>query len=776
MRETVREPRHPSAAGSPGDGGEPERMKLGEVVTVLRRHAALVIGTVVLAMTVAGIAVYSAGPVYRAVAVIRLSDTRRALTGGVVDDPARAADGRLADPLVSQSELLTSRTLARRVVDSMAVLRLGVRGFPARLLADVTLPPTAPPDSLRLEFMPDSFAVSGPATEQRAAYGTPVTVGMLRFTIAERPKSDEGQLAVLSGEAAVNRLIANLRVKRRLGTDIVDVAYSASDPQVAQRVVNRTVDVFQNTSAEAAQGQSRRRREFLEEQLKVSDSVLADAREALTAFYRRAGYGAREGMVREQIGMAGLELDRQQLQAERRNLQDLVNGLRDGDAAASRRTLRAALTTGAVAASPEVTQLSRQLFEYEASRDSLVSRSTAHPDLPRVNQLIAATEDKLHRAVQAALHSATAALDGRISAMTDMRARQQHMAATESEEARLSERVENARKVVDALRIEYQHARIAEAVTIGHVEVVDHAALPASPAGLGLGQTLVLGMLVGLLLGAGGAFVAEHLGRSIGRRVQVDQLGVGVLGVVPRVNGGKRSEEIVEAFRGIRLSLLNAYGTARPVTVAVTSPGAGDGKSLVSTNLALAFAYANHRTLLIDADLRRGALHRVLTRRREPGLTDVLVGEADLEAAVQQTAYGALDFLASGSRRADAPELMGSGRMAEVLATLRSRYAVIVVDTPPLGAGVDALVLATMAGSVILVLRLGRTDRQLTEAKLDVLRGLPPRVLGAVLNDVREGSEYHAYRYYMDGYALDTEPLFQPVISGRERRDAGVTG
>ncbi|MGH7607165.1 MAG: polysaccharide biosynthesis tyrosine autokinase, partial [Gemmatimonadales bacterium] len=602
---------------------------------------------------------------------------------------------------------------------------------------------------------------------------TPVDVGGVRFSILQRPETDEGEMSVLNREAAISRLIANLRVKRRLGTDIVDVAYSAPDPHLAQRVVNRTVDVFQTTSAEAAQGQSRRRREFLEEQLKISDSVLAAAREALSAFYQRAGYGAREGMIREQIGLAGMELERQELQAERRTFDDLLAGLRDP--AASSKMLRAALSTPAVAASPEVTQLSRQLFEYETSRDSLASRSTSHPDLPRVNQLIAAAEEKLHRAVQAALQSSIASLDGRIAAMNDLRTRQRHMSARGSEEARLTERVENARKIVDALRIEYQHARIAEAVTVGHVEIVDHAALPATPAGLGLGEMLALGLLAGLLLGSGGAFVAEQVGRSIARRVQVEQLGIGVLGVVPRCNGVQGPEAAVEAFRAIRLNLLNAYGSAGPVTVAVTSPGPGDGKSFVSSNLAVAFAYAHHRTLLIDADLRRGGLHRVLTRRRQPGLTDLLVGGASIEGVVQQTAYPSLDFLASGSRRSDAPELMGSGRMAELLSTLRSRYAVIVVDTPPLGAGVDALILATMAGSALMVLRLGKTDRELTEAKLDVLRGLPPRVLGAVLNDVREGSEYHAYSYYLDGYDLTTEPLFRPVVAGHKEAGPAVT-
>src|SRR5207245_6289179 len=123
-----------------------------------------------------------------------------------------------------------------------------------------------------------------------------------------------------------------------------------------------------------------------------------------------------------------------QLDAERRTYQGLLTSLRDSTT--SHRALQTALSTPGVAASPAVAQLSVQLFQYENTRDSLASRSASHPDLPRLSLLIAATEAKLVRAVQAGVQSAIASLDGRISAMNDMRARQAGMSATAAEEAR----------------------------------------------------------------------------------------------------------------------------------------------------------------------------------------------------------------------------------------------------------------------------------------------------------------------------------------------------
>jgi tyrosine-protein kinase Etk/Wzc len=662
----------------------------------------------------------------------------------------------------------------------MPALRMvTTRDLPLSFLGEVAVPAAAGPVSLQIAFGQDSFVVRGTSGQWSAPYGSAVESHGIRFAVLHRPDAATARLRLLSREAAISGLLARLRVKPRLNTDIVDVTYSAPDPYVAQHVLNRVVDIFKSASAEDAQQQSIRRREFLESQLKVNDSLLADARQAVTAFRQRAGaYGSRDALAREQVGLAGVELQRQQLEAERRTDESLLAALRDRDSSVSRRALQTALATPGVSASPSVTQLSTQLYQYERARDSLASRSTSHPDLPRLNQLIGSTEADLLHAVQGGVQSAIASLEGRITAMNDLRARQQQLSTTEEEEARLTERVDNAQKVADELRVEYQKAKIAEAVTVGQVEIVDHAALPAEPAGIGLPEQIALGLLVGLILGSAGAFLAERLGSTIAQRVQVERLGMSVIGVITHLdrdakgNGAKSPDAVVEAFRGLRLSLVNEYGALAPapgpIVVAVTSPGSGDGKSFVSSNLALAFSYAKQRTLLVDADLRRGALHRVLKLRRQPGLTDFLAGDIGRAAVVQTTSHPCLDFIASGTRRRDAPELLGSAAMAELVNGLRSTYDVIIVDTAPLGAGVDALALAKLAGNLLMVLRLGRTDRELAEAKLEILRRLPLRLLGAVLNDVRDESEYRAYAYYMDGYALTNEPLFRPLGGGTQ--------
>src|SRR2546430_6499143 len=304
------EPSDRPAASSFHGGREPEvsvrTVRLEELLAILRRHARLVVGVVAATVAAAGVVAYVTGPAYRAVAVIRMSDPRRALTGGVVLDPARA-DERFSDPLLSQAELLTSRAVAGAVVDSMPALRLvATRNLPLSFLGEVAVPAAAGPVSLQIAFGQDSFIVRGTSGRWSAPYGSAVDCRGIRFAVLHLPDASTARLRVLSREAAITRLLARLRVKPRLNTDIVDVTYSAPDPYVAQHVLNQVVDIFKSASAEDAQQQSTRRREFLESQLKVNDSLLADARQAVTAFRQRAGtYGSREALAREQAGLAG---------------------------------------------------------------------------------------------------------------------------------------------------------------------------------------------------------------------------------------------------------------------------------------------------------------------------------------------------------------------------------------------------------------------------------------------------------------------------------------
>jgi succinoglycan biosynthesis transport protein ExoP len=226
---------------------------------------------------------------------------------------------------------------------------------------------------------------------------------------------------------------------------------------------------------------------------------------------------------------------------------------------------------------------------------------------------------------------------------------------------------------------------------------------------------------------------------------------------------------VTEAMRGLRMNLLHAHGTAGPIIVTVGSADAGAGKTFVASNLALSFAEAGFRTLLIDADTRRGRLHRVMNMQRRPGLTDHLRGQAAESEIVQHTGSESLYFVGAGTRTETAPELLDSAAMSDFVRNLRTgpQRTAIIFDSPPLAAGIDAFTLSTLCGNLVLVVRLGATDRQLAGVKLDVLDRLPVRVLGAVLNDAPVRSSYGYYSYYLPGYENEREEGEPARIPGR---------
>jgi capsular exopolysaccharide synthesis family protein len=321
------------------------------------------------------------------------------------------------------------------------------------------------------------------------------------------------------------------------------------------------------------------------------------------------------------------------------------------------------------------------------------------------------------------------------------------------------------------LRQRYEEARLAAVSSIADVQVLDQASVPFAPV-TDRRRLIVAGAIfafVGVAL-----FAILLIDRSDARVRYPEQvtagMGLSILGVVPHLkglNGGGQlvdNSQLAEAFRELRFAVLHAHGSAGPVVLSISSSESGDGKSMVATNLASAFANHGHRVLLIDADVRRGSLHRTLRTRRAPGLTDYLLGTRDLAGVTQTTANG-VTLIGSGTRMRNAPELLGSVAMTQLIRAMRSQYTAIIIDTPPLSAGVDAYVLAALAGNLVLVVRTGSTDAQFAEAKLALLDRLPIRVLGAVLNDVPPSRAYRYYSY-LPGYEAEDEVVLPLAIAG----------
>lgn len=319
-------------------------------------------------------------------------------------------------------------------------------------------------------------------------------------------------------------------------------------------------------------------------------------------------------------------------------------------------------------------------------------------------------------------------------------------------------------EIVNALEKSYQSKRLEQGNVVNDVSIWSKAVAPLSPTNNKKVMLIAIGLLGGLALGLVITFLLDVTDKRVRWADQVTGgLGLTILGVIPEIKRAKgevpsaeEAAQVIEAFRSIRLNLAHAMGDGAS-SFTISSPSPGDGKSLVASNLALSFAQAGYRTLLIDGDARRGEMHRTFGVERRPGLIDFLAGELPMADLLRQTSHPQLQLITSGSRKRNAPELLGSPRMRELMSTMRNQYEIVIVDSPPLGAGIDPFVLATVTGHLMLVLRAGATERDLAEAKLQIVDQLPIRLIGAVLNDVRATMNDYKYYSYSVGYGASQE-------------------
>ena len=634
---------------------------------------------------------------------------------------------------------------------------------------------------LKADFRPGAFRVTvakdGRTWRLETSRGTPVDSGASGDSIGTALGFNWAPAALPAGEVLEFNVASSYEVARGLGRDLRVVAEPGSnfirlelrgtDPERLAAIVNAVAARF---VAVAADLKRRRQSELVRifgEQLQHAGRRLTGAEAGLRAFRVNAapllaeggpGDARRAGRDPAQAGYLDLRSEQEQLRRDRVAIERLL--VTAGDSGLSVDALE---FIGPVQRSAELSLALRELTTRQADIRALRYRYTDdNPEVRRVATQIAAlrhsTIPALARALAAELGTREADVNRLVGAASGGLRR---LPTLLLDDARLSREVQSAEEVFTRIQQRYGEAQLAEVSSLPDVRILDAAVPPEAPLG-DVGKVLILLSIFGSFgIGVLGAVVLDRLDRTVHDVRQVTAgFGLNILGALPHLRSrgdGSGSAQAVEALRGIRMNLMHTYGAAGPLVVTVSSPSTGDGKSFVTMNLALAFADAGFPTLLVDGDIRRGRLHRVLGLRRKPGLTDVLAGAAPMESALQATSRADLTFLGGGSRTRTGPELLSSSAMPRLLVDLRARYRVILVDSPPLAAGVEPYVLGTLTGNLLLVLRMGMTDRELAEGKLDALDRLPIRVLGAVLNGVRSPDVYRRYAYSLEGYELHDE-------------------
>ncbi len=412
------------------------------------------------------------------------------------------------------------------------------------------------------------------------------------------------------------------------------------------------------------------------------------------------------------------------------------------------------VTLEAQAAVARAVEVEKAVSELRVEQAALRERFTAaHPAFAAVAQKVRQLEAE------------RAALEAKLRRLPE----------AELESARRMRDVKVANELYLTVLNKAQELRVVKEGTIGNVRVLDAAVVPAYPVSPRKGRLLALALVAGLGLGLLGVFARRAFAEGIEDPEALERAtGIAVNASVPhsavQAEGDRRArrergaspllaaceprELAVESLRSLRTSLQFALVEARNAVVAVGGPAPGVGKSFVSANLAHLLGEAGRRVLAVDADLRRGQLHRYFGEERGVGLSDAIAGEVPLDQAIRRTSSANVSLLGTGTLPPNPAELLGSERFQRLLAELAGRFDVVLVDTPPILAVTDAALVARHAGVNLLVVRAGRHPLREIASSLRQLGRSGVRVQGMVMNGVRldrglgrRNAYHYQYRY-----------------------------
>jgi capsular exopolysaccharide synthesis family protein len=338
------------------------------------------------------------------------------------------------------------------------------------------------------------------------------------------------------------------------------------------------------------------------------------------------------------------------------------------------------------------------------------------------------------------------------------------------------------KEIFDVINKTMQQVALGAELLANNVTLLDHAIPPLQPVKPKKKMNLFLGSLLGLFLGLGTVFFLDYLDNTFRSPEEIESaLGLSTLAVVPRRTEEEADSHAVrEAFQSLRTSLIFSSKNRERKVVLVTSSAPKEGKSNTVALLARTLAGAGDRVLVLDADLRRPTLHLHFQVGRDRGLTDYLAAPKGVEEwapFVRATSVPRLDLITSGPIPPNPPELLGGERFARLLARAREQYDWVLVDSPPAISLADAVLLASQADMVVLVVRHAHTDRDAIARSLQQFRSVQANVVGVVLNNVdmrRAGQReyyYAGYYYYTSEEGGGRERRKRPA---REKEPTGV--
>jgi capsular exopolysaccharide synthesis family protein len=601
-----------------------------------------------------------------------------------------------------------------------------------------------------------------------------------------------------------------MTVKRVPNSRLLDVTFESTDPRLAARIVNAHLNNFIEKNFKSRYEAATQASNWLADQLNEMKIKVEKAEDARIAYERNNQIWTideKNDISSEKLGDLNKQLT--VAQGDRINKEAVYQLAQAGNYDA----------IPAVRESPVIQDILKQQSQLSAQHTEALNQYG--PKYPKVIRLQAqlkdleglVTREKVNIGNQMeAEYRGTRQRELLLkNALDQQKAETNQMAEKLVQYNILKRDAETNKQLYDGMLQKLKEAGITAGLRSSNIRVVDPALIPTGPSRPNKPRNIMLSVLVGLLGGIALALLREYLDNTVKTPDDIETLArLPSLAVVPAMtsSSGKhrgrfskllkapvlaskegRAElvshhmpqsQMSEAFRALRTSLLLSQADHPPQVILMTSALPREGKTTAAVNLAVTLAQLGDKTLLVDADLRKPGINRALSLvdGKHAGLSSYLAGVSSLDLiTVPHPAITNLAAIPTGPIPPNPADLLSSRRLTELVAELRTRYKFVVIDSPPIMAATDAVILSVQVDGVLLVVRSGETPKEAFTRTRDLLAGVKCRMLGVVLNAVDASSPdyYYSYRYYpysYGGYGREDEGKKSRKSSRTERQDS----
>jgi succinoglycan biosynthesis transport protein ExoP len=571
--------------------------------------------------------------------------------------------------------------------------------------------------------------------------------------------------------ALINAFISRVNVDPVRGSRLVLVSFDAVDSTVAATATNGLMDEYVDQNLEVKLQASQNMLDWLDKELanqqkKVEESERAlaeyrDKQNALSLDDKQNIVLSRLNALNDAVTKA--RMDRVQKETQYGQIKSLLHGGVAGPVSPD--------VLPIVVQNVQMQQLKSKLAELQQQKVQLSAKyGEKHPAILNVNAQMTDTQHQLDLETSKALQSIKNDYD---TAVLNERTLAQNLEAAKEDVQDLSRKsvgynvmdreAKSNRQVYESLLQREKELRVSNNSRANNVRIVDRAEVPKTPLAPTGRRTWFTSIAIGLVVAIAVAFGLDYMNDTIKTPEDVTRrLKLPFLGLVPSVRGDKHPvlasshvpHDFGEAFRSLRTSLISRFPDSGTKILTVTSAQPLEGKTTTACNIAMALAYGGSRVLLIDADMRRPGLHRPLRLTNERGLSQVLIGQARVRDVIQRTVDPNLLAITAGSTPPNPSELLASERMKTLISNLsHGPFDWIIIDTPPVLAVTDAVILAPLVSGVTFVVGAEMTRRRLAERALETIMAAPPKSAAVVLNKVDFArNKYYYSRYYGHQY------------------------